>query len=360
MPYRKLEQCRLALIFAQNIHWPYANLHPNSVRARLLRPPLLWTNKSERPLKPLSSIIVFAFFLGVTLSFAATCSVAAAKRLVLARRSDWLIGIMVAVSWAAVTVAALQVVFGAGVRLQTAVEINTLLIVASVVMGIGAYINGSCFVGSIGRLSTGEITCLMTFAGLVAARWVVELPFVARTIEQSQVPLGTTLRPTFWWLASAAFLAGFGYGTYRMFVRRKRAVIALSLMGVFAALVFAINPGWTYEAWVGQIVHGHGFSRGFEIELTIGAMFLGAMLGALYNGHFVFRPPRIQDVTRCFGGGFLMGLGARFVPGGNDTLLLWTMPNYALYGFVSYAVMIATIMVLLWGQCILQNRTKIG
>ena len=48
-----------------------------------------------------------------------------------------------------------------------------------------------------------------------------------------------------------------------------------------------------------------------------------------------------------------MGFGARFAPGGNDTLLLWTIPSFVLYGFVCYATMVATV-----GLCVAFSRPR--
>ena len=42
-----------------------------------------------------------------------------------------------------------------------------------------------------------------------------------------------------------------------------------------------------------------------------------------------------------------MGIGASAVPGGNDVLLMWTIPGLTLYGLVAYLTMIATIAVVM-------------
>ena len=44
-------------------------------------------------------------------------------------------------------------------------------------------------------------------------------------------------------------------------------------------------------------------------------------------------------------GGFLMGIGASAVPGGNDVLLMWTIPGLTLYGLVAYLTMIGAIAI---------------
>ena len=43
-------------------------------------------------------------------------------------------------------------------------------------------------------------------------------------------------------------------------------------------------------------------------------------------------------------GGFLMGLGAAVIPGGNDGLILAALPALSVGGAVAYVVMLATIM----------------
>lgn len=65
-------------------------------------------------------IIPFAFVLGFTLARASTCTVAATKRWVYKGKTDWFVGIMVAVSWSGVTLLVLKMLSLRAPRFLTA------------------------------------------------------------------------------------------------------------------------------------------------------------------------------------------------------------------------------------------------
>lgn len=293
-------------------------------------------------------IILFAFGLGFTLTRASTCTVAATRRLVVRRKKDWLVGIAVAVGWAGVTLIGLKAIFEDQVVGPSFAPINAMLIGAAVVMGVGAYLNNGCFIGSVGRISGGDTSYLMTFAGLVIARIIGNQfgsasPLVqAGTLSDSAFQLGTV------WLFSALFLVLSAYGIVQALRKKKGAFVALCLMGVFAALTFASDPGWAYEPWIGRVVGGQGLSNDLLVEMAILALFGGAIISRILKGNFAFQKPSARKTVFCFLGGILMGLGAMGVPGGNDTLLLWTIPNFNWFGLVAYLVMVVTVALLLF------------
>lgn len=291
-------------------------------------------------------IVVFAFVLGFSLSRASTCTVAATTRLVIRGKPDWLIGIAIAVCVATVSLLVLKMSVPAQLPTARELPIDAVLVIASIGMGIGAWLNNGCFIGTIGRLTSGDSAYLMTFVGLVVARkisadWQLDsLP----GLHFQMATLGTG--SAVFWGATGLAVAGAVYGLFRVVKNREQAILALCVMGLAAALTFASNPDWSYEAWVGRILSGKGLSQTLEIELTILALFAGATIGSVLNSKFSFQAPRLRRALLCFFGGILMGLGAIFTGGGNDTLLLWTIPNFVLHGLVAYAVMIATVAVL--------------
>lgn len=77
-------------------------------------------------------------------------------------------------------------------------------------------------------------------------------------------------------------------------------------------------------------------------------MSLGSVASAvLRERRFKIKWPTWQAVIRHLAGGMLMGLGAIFIPGGNDTLLLVGLPGAAWQAFVSYALLFAVLAALI-------------
>ncbi len=301
-------------------------------------------------------IFFFAFALGFALSRASTCTVAATKRLVRHRKADWLIGIGVAVCWSAVTLVLINALFDGITPIHGTVPISAALLLASVVMGLGAYLNNACFIGSVGRISSGELSFLATFAGLVAARSLTDQWRVGEVLAQGLMPNTLAEQATYTYGLGVLFAFGFFYGLFRLFQRRQQAMFALCAMGISAALVFSIAPDWSYEAWIGRVLGGNGLTDRFTIELAIAGLFLGATISSMRNGRFELRSPKLKPSLLCFFGGLFMGFGAKYAPGGNDTLLLWTIPNFVLYGIVSYALMVATVALAVRVQDSLRNQ----
>lgn len=292
-------------------------------------------------------IIAFAFGLGFALSRASTCTVAATTRWVMTGKYDWLVGILIAVCWSAVTLLLLRVVFPGQISIPPVVPINQTLIVASIVMGIGAFLNRGCFIGTVGKISSGNLSYLMTFVGLAVARVLGEQKILQETFSPELSFHMLEVQPIAFWGAVFLFMSVFIYSCVRVFQKRQQAIIALCVMGIFAALTYVSNPGWSYENWIGRVVNGQGLSRSYQVEFTVLALFAGAVLSSALNGKFSLEVPSLSVMMMCFFGGILMGLGAKFVPGGNDTLLLWTIPNFAIHGFVAYATMVATVALLI-------------
>lgn len=288
----------------------------------------------------------FAFALGFALTRASTCTVAATKRLVNYNKPDWVVGISIAVCWSGLTLLILGALFPDYATRSFSAPIDETLIAASIIMGIGAYLNNGCFIGSIGRISGGESSYLLAFAGLVVARTIGDGEIFAPLTGHLQAVHMPEIPQLFVWLWASVFVIGSCYGIVVALRKRQQAIMALCLMGVFAALVFVINPNWTYEAWIGRMVAGQGFSKGLQIEFAVLALFTGAILSRTLKGQFVLKPPELSRMALCFCGGILMGLGAIFVPGGNDTLLLWTIPSFALHGLVAYVTMVLTVAVI--------------
>jgi hypothetical protein len=124
--------------------------------------------------------------------------------------------------------------------------------------------------------------------------------------------------------------------------------LAAAACGVVAALLFARAPDWTYGQAIQALTWADLQPLAWRHEVPAVATFLGVSAGALLYGQFQFVKIAPLRALRCLLGGALMAVGANRIPGGNDVLLLWSIPGLAVYGFVTYLVMLATLVAAFW------------
>ncbi|MEL6464212.1 MAG: YeeE/YedE thiosulfate transporter family protein [Pseudomonadota bacterium] len=291
--------------------------------------------------------ILAAFILGFALSRASTCTVAATMRLVHQRKVDWLLGIAIAVSWSALALFLITLLMSDQMATPQAFAVNTTLIVAAVVMGVGAWMNGGCFIGSVGKVSSGNLSFLATFAGLAVSQFMGDLVYGLDLTSMTPTSRLTPQSGPIFWAFAATFVALLGWSIWRVVRRRQEAIIALAIMGAAAAIVYSLQPAWSYEALIGRLVHGQDITKDLVVVAAVVALFSGATISAALNQKFQLTHAGAIGTMFCFLGGLLMGVGAQLMPGGNDTLILWVIPSFAFHALVAYLLMIATVAALL-------------
>ena len=285
---------------------------------------------------------VLAALLGFCLARANSCTVASVKRVVVEKRWDWLLGLAAAASSGAVTLAVLLSIPGAGFVPPEHHGLGWGPIVGGLLLGVGAWINRACMLGSISRIAEGDTNFLLTLAGLALALLAWPRLYLLPEEPSSYTIRNLSALPSAQALAILAILT-LGWAFWRLKEGRNRAMLYLMAAGIVGAVLFAGSPQWSYLSSIGRGLRGSLFSLGVWTDLAAIAIFAGAWLSTWLANRFSLLRPRVSKSLLCLAGGFLMGLGAQEVPGGNDALLLWTIPGAAVYGLIAYAVMIGTI-----------------
>jgi hypothetical protein len=283
-------------------------------------------------------LLLLTCALGVLLSRVSLCAVAAMQQLVVAREGTGLRKLVLAASAAGLCLLLLAGLLPQHVSLPVDSPVGFGVIAGGVLLGLGAMINGGCYLGSVLYLGTGNLNFLFTLAGiglgLRAAMRV--LPASVAAMSGLRMVMGTG-----WVLA----LAGFALAIVMLAVRGKRlgAYWPALVVGLLAGLVYAREPGWSYGALLQSLMQGRPGLVHWRDNVPAVALFIGAVAGALAAGRLHWQRPALVRALRCLAGGFAMGVGAALVPGGNDTLLLWAIPGLTLRGLLAYAVMLVTI-----------------
>ncbi|GAB3093438.1 YeeE/YedE thiosulfate transporter family protein [Lysobacter terrae] len=217
-----------------------------------------------------------------------------------------------------------------------------------VVIGIGAFCNRSCAIGTIARIGSGQWAYLATPVG-----------FFAGCLAMSRVPgpehlAGNTIilqEPG--WLAAlfiltlAMRLVTHGWQIWRTGSGPLRYIwsphIATTVSSIAFLVAFLTVGGWSYTQTLGELARGDTVDA-MRDSMLFAALLVGAGLGGWTAG---LRPrvPNAARIGRCLIGGGLMGIGAALIPGGSDSLILVGMPLLWPYAWLAFASMCVTIYI---------------
>ena len=290
---------------------------------------------------------MLAFWMGYSVNQGGTCFVATAYELLHRHRPRLLIGLLAA-SAAAGLVAVSLVWFSVGsAMLAGTVDVSGTLLVGAMVFGIGAIVNDACLLGSLGRLGEGELRLLVLPLGL-AAGFLLADSSIGDTIHLSDSILSAPGMAGYAALAAFAATLVLALALVSRPDTRKpgRWPLGLSMLmlGITGGALYAVAPAWTYADLVHRSLPLAMTLKGEVAALTVTATVAGAVVAAHRRKRWRLRRVTISDAAKTIAGGFLMGLGAAVIPGGNDGLILAALPALSVGGAVAYVVMLATIL----------------
>lgn len=286
--------------------------------------------------------------LGWYLARAALCAVAASQEAVQSQRATGLMMQVIMLGTVGVVLLGLTLWTGDVGRLPGDGGTRLTVVVAAVAMAIGAMVNGGCYLGSIMYLGRGKANFLFSLAGIALAVRA-ELPQtwgIATHPSLRPQPGNSVLAVAILFFAVIVILA----------VRAVRRLNSPSvdartgstlLAGVLCGALMLHAPGWGYATLINAV--GHWGRAPFDLGLVAPAvaLFAGAVASCIAAGTWAPAAPTWTGALRCLTGGFVMESAAQCVPGGNDVLLLWTMPGLGGYGLLAYSVLLST-MLLAW------------
>lgn len=291
--------------------------------------------------------IALAFLLGFVLQRASLCTVASVDRWINRGRADGVLGLVAAACAAGVVILGMAWVAPQVMELPQGLAVTPIVVLGGLLLGAGSLLNGGCFVGSIVRISSGDLNFLATLTG-IALSGSMDWPMGSGSGDTSGI--APVHAPAAWpvaWMAYTAFVLATVVGARRHLSSRPLTLggrwpreLSLVATGLAGGAMLGSHPGWSYGA---VLDFRPGAPAWPEALLAAIALFAGAVLSARLAATFRLKPPTARHLARCFLGGSIMGVGARLIPGGNDTLLLWTVPGLALHGLVAYACMIVAI-----------------
>ena len=290
------------------------------------------------------------------------CTVKAVEEMLTTRRAYMLLSFAKTILWVTGVTVWFAWWLGAGLPAPPGFGIAWSGILGGVLFGIGAVFNGGCAFATLTRLGNGDLGMIVTLSGFTAGVVIYEFSSVhvdgigyVRAAPWVDLNLGLAtalgLALTLWMIWEIVRLwrtAPNARWSTRLLASRYRLSTAAAIIGVSNGVLYALLGTWSYthtlRRSVGEIVTpvdvGTNQTSMAMLWWLFFALIVGVLVSAALSRRFVFAWRPQSAWHGYFWGGILMGLGAALVPGGNDVLLLNSIPGLSPHALPAYLAML--------------------
>lgn len=309
----------------------------------------------------MSSIVLFvSALLGIGFGFAAQrgsiCAVRGVREVLEQRSLQQMRAVLLCMIWVVATAVPL-VWLDREAHLAPLYAAGFAAFGGGLLFGVGAALNGSCSFGTLIGLGAGDLSYLGTLAGLAIGFALQPMIGPPAPLPGGPGPLETPgIAGLF--LVAAAWIACAATGApARLSAREWTPAQAAAWMGITGGLLYALHGSWAYTVTLRNSVVSMAGGGGWDplLVLLFAACVAGAALAARGRSLKLRLDPAAWPAR--LSGGTVMGLGAAYVPGGNDALILHGAPALSPHVLVAYPALVLGIAVaLLAGRAIRRLR----
>lgn len=310
-------------------------------------------------------LAALAFVMGYMAPRAQTCAVLAVGDLVHRRSAARFAGFFLASGCAALATLPLAWLSLPHLHLAPAMAVSPLVILGGCLFGLGAVVNGACAFGTLTRIVSGEGDYLFTLVGMAigsAILWGARLPVIPHALGPNPIAMAGA--------AGGAALIGWALLVIAISLllyrqgERLGPLAAMAGVGLAGGLLYGLHPRWGYGVVIDSLAMSGPPVMGMKIDMLlpglVAATIAGGLSSSLIGGTFRPRPPGLRTAPLRVIGGLLMGSGGAMIPGGNDGLVLYSLPALIPAAFLAYGAMTLTIAACLKAGERLQLQTVRG
>jgi uncharacterized membrane protein YedE/YeeE len=309
-------------------------------------------------------LILLALLMGFVADRTNLCTVSAVEE-VISRRSARVLGnIVKIVLWVLGISTLLNAVFGFTPLNSDRFVGGWISLAGGLVFGLGATLNGGCSLQTITRLGRGNLGMIVSITGMPIGAMMARFLLLrqpemipTRTPENysltSEMQLALVLVCCLWMSWEVVrILRGFKFSQCkrRLLAPEYQPASSAALLGIANGVLFALVGSWMFtfvliQSMTNLAYPGSVLYRPMPHQLwwLLAAYVVGIIGSAIQSRHALFQATPRKTWLRYFFGGVFMGLGAALVPGGNDMLLLNSMPGLSPHAVPGYLAMLAGI-----------------
>lgn len=312
-------------------------------------------------------IFFLAFWAGFATRRASLCLVRATTEIINRKPAKTMFFVVQAMVIALSITIPAMLLFPDYISLTDSYSISFYLFLGAFLYGVGAFLNGSCALGTLNQLMNGKIEYSGSIVGMALGFFcflLIQEFIVLKETDNSMIvnykflfllPLMFVV-----WsvtiIQTRKFLKESEGNKLKKIKRYITSSVARNYIGVTifgfcsGALYLILGGAWDYTNFIRTaetiiLEQGQSNVNLTPIIVTTSALIIGMGVASLLSKDFNFTKAAPKEFAVKILSGSLMGFSAGLIPGGNDTLILHGIPGLAIHAPIALVTIMLAIAV---------------
>ncbi len=309
-----------------------------------------------------------AFWAGFATRRASLCLVRATTEIIERKPAKTLFFVVQAMVIALSLTIPAMLFFPEHIAFVTSYAISPYLLAGSFLYGVGAFLNGSCALGTLNKLMNGKIQYLASIIGMALGFFCFLMVQEFIILEKANHAMSVNYKFLFllplmlvvWSVTIIQTTKFLKENEESKLTKMKKYItssvardyIGISIFGLCSGALYLIFDGsWDYTNFIRMtetIIVGQeeaDLNIIMPILITTSALMIGMGTASLLSKDFHFMAAAPKEFAMKMVSGSLMGFSAGLIPGGNDTLILHSIPGLAIHSPIAVLTIMMAIAV---------------
>jgi len=282
--------------------------------------------------------------MGVYIKLGNTCLVASTEQLIKHKKPSKFLEIINSWFWVILLITSLQLTIGFNVIIKTFV-LSWMTFIGGILLGLGAYFNRACAVGTISKIGVGNLNYLFMPIGMLISVFIFYHLPIDGPQQINDVSLITLYPILFFIISVVAIIILFIYFTPRnknLKFPRKIIGAPTTIVAICFVLLLLLKKPWSYTNVIGDIAKNN-FNNKTENLILFLIFFIAVISTSFFTKSYKPIPLKLKTVFNCLIGGALIGCGSQLIIGSHDTITLYGFPLLLTTAVTAFLVNIFTI-----------------
>jgi toxin CptA len=273
-----------------------------------------------------------------------TCLVASTNELIKHKNPLKFFEIINSWFWVILLITTLQLTIGFAMQTKS-FEISWMTFVGGFLLGLGAYINKACAIGTISRIGDGNFNYLFTPIGMLVSVFIFyHLPIGSpkQIIEVSIVNLHPIYSFVISLIAIIVLLFYFFSRNKNLKLPQKIIGAPTTVVSICFVLLLLMNTHWSYTQVISDIAK-NSLDNKTENLFLFCIFFIAVIAAGFYLKSFKPTSIKIKTILNCFFGGAFIGWGSQLIIGSHDSITLYGFPLLLASAVMAMLINLATL-----------------